>query len=99
VRRAIGKVLLILIIVIRTVDGGRFSSIFGDLMVAKRPLNAGKPWTPAAVEQLKDLAAHNTPTRVIGIKLQRTEDAIRSKAQSEDISLKPTNQSPYGTKK
>jgi hypothetical protein len=36
---------------------------------------------------------------VIALKLERTEDAIESKAQDEGISLKPTNQSPYGTQK
>lgn len=65
----------------------------------KTPTNHGKPWTPAQENQLKKLAEQNTPTRVMGIKLQRTEDAIRSKASELDISLKPTNQSPYGTMK
>ena len=67
--------------------------------MAKPPANAGKPWKPGDVKQLKNLAAHNTPTRVIGIKLERTEEAVRSKAHEEGVSLKPTNQSPYGTKK
>lgn len=37
------------------------------------------------------------PTRVIGVHLGRSEDAVRNKASEESISLKPTNQSPYGT--
>lgn len=45
------------------------------------------------------LAAKNTPTRVIGLKLGRSESAVYSKASEKSISLKPTNQSPYGTKK
>lgn len=57
--------------------------------------NSGKPWTPQELSMLADLAASNTPTRVIGIKLGRTEAAIYSKASEEDISLRPTNQSPY----
>ena len=61
--------------------------------------NTGKAWTPADVSQLRKLVRENTPTRVIGLKLSRTEDAVRSKASEKDISLKPTNQSPYGTKK
>jgi hypothetical protein len=61
--------------------------------------NAGKPWTPAQVFQLKQLARQNTPTRVIGLKLGRPEGGIYAKASEEGISLKPTNQSPYGTKK
>jgi hypothetical protein len=69
------------------------------MIMVKKPANSGNVWTPADVKELKDLAKKNTPTRVIGIKLERSEDAVRSKASEEDISLKPTNQSPYGTKK
>ncbi len=57
--------------------------------------NSNKPWTPTDVRQLRQLATENTPTRVIGLKLGRTEGAIRSKASEEGVSLKPTNQSPY----
>ena len=67
--------------------------------MSKSTRNSGKEWTPDDVSQLKDLAKHNTPTRVIGIKLGRTPDAVRSKASEEDISLKPTNQSPYNRSK
>ena len=61
--------------------------------------NNGKPWTPAKVQQLKTLAAGNTPTRVIGLKMGRTTSAVQSKASAESVSLKPTNQSPYNRKK
>jgi len=67
--------------------------------MAKKPENHGKAWTKADVNKLNQLAKQNTPTRVMGIKLERTVDAIRAKASEQDISLKPTNQSPYGTKK
>jgi len=67
--------------------------------VPKYTRNTGKQWSPADVKQLKQLAKGNTPTRVIGLKLGRTEDAVYSKASQEGISLSPTNQSPYGTKK
>ena len=67
--------------------------------MAKKPVNHGKEWTPAQEKQLRELAEQNTPTRVIGLKLGRTEGAVRSKAAEEDISLKPVNQSPYGTQK
>lgn len=63
------------------------------------PKNSGKPWSPTQVQQLKALAAGNTPTRVIGLKTGRTPAAVQSKASSEGISLKPTNQSPYNRKK
>lgn len=64
-------------------------------MTTKSTRNIGKNWTKQHVAQLRTLAKENTPTRVIGLKLGRTEAAVRSKAQSEGISLKPTNQSPY----
>ena len=63
--------------------------------MSKSTRNSGKPWTSQDVKQLEKLANQNTPTRVIGLKLGRTEGAIYSKANAEDISLKPTNQSPY----
>lgn len=66
--------------------------------MAKSTRNSGKSWTPSDAAQLRELARKNTPTRVIGLKLGRTEDAVRSKASELDISLKPTNQSPYGNR-
>lgn len=62
------------------------------------PKNHGKPWSPGDVAKLEKLAAGNTPTRVMGIKLGRTESSIYSKASEENISVKPTNQSPYNRK-
>ena len=67
--------------------------------MAKIPSNNNKAWNSKQVTQLRDLAKHNTPTRVIGLKMGRTPSSIQSKASEEGISLKPTNQSPYGTKK
>jgi hypothetical protein len=67
--------------------------------MAKAPSNHGKAWTPPQVKELKTLAKQNTPTRVIGLKLGRTEVAVQSKASEQNISLKPPNQSPYGTQK
>jgi hypothetical protein len=49
--------------------------------------NTGKEWTSAENKQLKELAAHHTPTRVIGVKLRRTPAAIYSQAAREGISL------------
>lgn len=63
--------------------------------MAKSTRNAGKQWTPTEVKELRQLAKGNTPTGVIGLKLGRTEDAIRSKAAEEKVSLKPVNKSPY----
>ena len=67
--------------------------------MAKPPTNPGKQWTPADVQQLKQLAKGNTPTGLIAHKMGRTEDSIRSKASETDVSLKPTNQSPYNRRK
>ena len=63
--------------------------------MAKVPTNSGKPWSPKDVATIKELAKGNTPTRVIGLKMGRTEDAVQSKASDLGVSLKPTNQSPY----
>lgn len=66
--------------------------------MAKTPPNHGKPWTSAQNAQLRREVSHNTPTRVIGLHMGRTPDAIYSHASDIGLSLKPTNQSPYGTK-
>lgn len=67
--------------------------------MSKSTRNTGKPWTPTANAQLRQLAAQNTPTRVIGLKLGRTETAVRSQASAQGVSLKPTNQTPYNRRK
>ena len=65
----------------------------------KSTRNNGEPWSRADIKELKSLAKQNTPTRVIGLKLGRTEAAIRGKVRTEGLSLKPANQSPYTRKK
>lgn len=67
--------------------------------MAKTPKKHGKAWTATDENQLKKLARGNTPTRLIAYELERTEDAIRAKASEIDLSLKPTNQSPYNRRK
>ncbi|CAN7648205.1 hypothetical protein LJR235_004974 [Pararhizobium sp. LjRoot235] len=67
--------------------------------MAKAPKNHGTPWTNKDVNQLKKEAAGNTPTRVLGLHLGRTPEAVQAKASEIGVSLKLTNQSPYGTKK
>jgi hypothetical protein len=66
--------------------------------MSKSTRNSGNEWTRSDIAELRRLAKQNTPTRVIGLKLGRTENAVRTKASEEHISLKPTNQSPYGTR-
>lgn len=67
--------------------------------MAKYNRNSGKEWTQNEVNNLRKLANQNTPTGVISLKLGRTENAVRNKASEENISLKPTNQSPYNRSK
>lgn len=63
--------------------------------MSKSTRNSGKGWSGADRASLRSLAKGNTPTRVIGLKLGRTEAAVRSQAAKQHVSLKPTNQSPY----
>jgi hypothetical protein len=67
--------------------------------MAKKPANHRKNWTPQELGKVEKLRNENTPTRVIGLKMGRTPEAIYSKASEEGISLKPTNQSPYNRRK
>lgn len=60
--------------------------------------NSGNDWKSSEVKHLRQEARENTPTRVIGLHLGRTEAAVRTKASQESISLRPTNQSPYNRK-
>lgn len=66
---------------------------------SKSTRNTGTQWSDAEVRRLRALVRENTPTRVIGLKLGRTPEAIYSKASGVRISLKPTNQSPYNRRK
>ncbi len=67
--------------------------------MSKSTKNAGKPWSPQEVSQLKQFAKENTPTRVIGLKLGRPERGVYTKAAKLKISLKPNNQKPYNRQK
>lgn len=66
--------------------------------MSKSNRNSGKQWSGQEVSALKNLAKGNTPTRVIGLKLGRTPEAVYAKASEKGISLGPTNQSPYNRK-
>lgn len=67
--------------------------------MTKSTRNSGKPWTASDQKALVKLADQNTPTRVIGLKLGRTEAAVYKRASDNGVSLSPTNQSPYNRKK
>jgi hypothetical protein len=58
-----------------------------------------QPWSDKKVKQLRSLAKANTPTGVISLKMERPPTSIASKAQRENISLRPTNRSPYNRRK
>lgn len=64
----------------------------------KQPSNHRKEWTNQDIKQLKQFDRENTPTRVVALKMKRTPAAIARNASAEVISLKPTNQRPYGSK-
>ena len=70
-----------------------------EAKTSKSTKNRGKAWTSAEVKKLKELAKKNTPTAVIGLKLQRTKSGVRHKANELGVSLKPTNQSLYNRSK
>jgi len=67
--------------------------------MTKTPKNHGKPWTAADNREFAKLNSQNAPTRVMGLKLGRTPDAIYAHASEVGASLKPTNQSPYNRRK
>ncbi len=78
---------------------GTFRELKEYHLMSKSTRNSGKPWTPVETKALKTLAAGNTPTRVIGLKLGRSETAVYSKSSEVGVSLRPTNQAPYNRKK
>jgi hypothetical protein len=48
--------------------------------VAKTPAKHRQPWTTGDDQLLKKLVRENTPTRVMGIKLERTPAAVQQHA-------------------
>ena len=67
--------------------------------MAKTPKKSGQGWTTPDVQKLRKLASGNTPTGLIAWQLGRSEAAVRAKASEKNISLKPTNRSPYNRRK
>jgi len=61
--------------------------------------NSGKEWSAADLKKLEKLANGNTPTGLIAYELKRSKAAVYSKASDENISLHPTNKSPYDRRK
>jgi hypothetical protein len=50
--------------------------------------NRGKPWTQSDLSALERYAAASMSTRVVALKLGRTEGAVKSKADELKIPLK-----------
>jgi hypothetical protein len=67
--------------------------------MAQTPKKHRQSWTPADDKLLRQLSRENTPTRVIGLKLERTPEAVQARASELKVSLKPVNQSPYNRRK
>ncbi|TSD04121.1 MAG: hypothetical protein Greene071436_193, partial [Parcubacteria group bacterium Greene0714_36] len=59
---------------------------------------AGTMWTKKEVATMKKLGGR-TPTRVIGLKLQRPAGGIKKKARTIGMTLKPVNKFPRTTLK
>jgi hypothetical protein len=53
-----------------------------------------RSWSKDDIKQLKTLIKQNTPTRLIAMKLKRTEASVRWRVHSEGLSLRPPNRSP-----
>jgi hypothetical protein len=65
----------------------------------KRPTNHREEWTTRDDRALRKLVTENTPTRLIARELGRTAGAVYQHASSIGVSLRPTNQSPYGPRR
>ena len=64
--------------------------------MARRPkyiAKAGAAWTKKEVSSMKKMGGR-TPTRVIGLKLQRPVGGVKKKARAVGMTLKPVNRSP-----
>ena len=85
--------------VFRVLRPGSPKTVLEIKTMSEKPSHHGEQWTQAQVKQLEKLASQNTPTRVIGLKLGRTDNSVYAKASEEGISLNPTNQSPYTRRK
>ncbi len=57
----------------------------------RKPLNAGKPWSPSDMKRLKDDIRHHTPARMIALHLKRTVDSIYAKASAMHMTLRPAH--------
>ncbi len=62
--------------------------------MAKTPRKHRQPWTGADEKLLRQLIRENTPTRVMGIKLERTPASVQQHANDLGLSTKPVNQRP-----
>ena len=65
-------------------------------LLSKSTQNNGKRWSAADLGLLAKLSCQNMPTRLMGLKLGRTADAVYRNASQRRLSLLPPNQRPHG---
>jgi hypothetical protein len=71
-------------------EGNTASSVFKVFAgVIKATKNSGEPWGREEVRDLRALARQKMSTRLIGIRLGRTEASIRGKCLREGIRAAP----------
>ncbi len=66
--------------------------------MAETPKNHGKPITSSVVNEVRELAAKNTPIKLIAIKIGRTAASVYGIASVNGIFLKRGNQRSYNAK-
>jgi len=54
-----------------------------------KPSRSGKLWTKEGVRAFKDLAQHNTPTRVIAVKIHRAQMQFNQRLATKTSPLLP----------
>jgi hypothetical protein len=59
---------------------------------------SGLPWTAAQDEQLRALARANTATRDIADRMNRTPEAVFSRAHELGLTMKLSGAAPYSTR-
>ena len=59
----------------------------------EKHIKGDQRWSQAETTTLRKLARQNTPTRVIGLKMGRTESAVYQAASKQGIVLHPSNES------
>jgi hypothetical protein len=83
----------------RTIVAHFLSLKGGGGVVPKKPENSRKTWMSHDVAELKKELKQNTPTRVIGLHLERSASAVQQKTNELGLSTKPVNRPPRSPKR